>query len=60
MIPETDVPYLSPKPKRGKRNELTFIKYTAQKLANIFDLSLKEIDTKITETAGSYSVFKRS
>jgi len=51
MILETDAPYLSPTPKRGKRNEPAFMKYTAQKLADIFDLSLGEIDTKTTSTA---------
>lgn len=51
MVLETDAPYLSPPPKRGKRNEPAFMKYTAQKLADIFDLSLEEIDTKTTETA---------
>ncbi|MBO6586931.1 MAG: TatD family hydrolase [Gracilimonas sp.] len=51
MVLETDAPYLSPTPKRGKRNEPAFMKYTAQKLADIFDLSLEEIDIKTTETA---------
>jgi len=51
MILETDAPYLSPTPKRGKRNEPAFIRYTAQKLADIFDLSLEAIDAKTTETA---------
>lgn len=51
MILETDAPYLSPTPKRGKRNEPAFMKYTAQKLADIFGLSLQEIDAKTTETA---------
>lgn len=51
MVLETDAPYLSPTPKRRKRNEPAFMKYTAQKLADIFDLSLEEIDVKTTETA---------
>lgn len=51
MMLETDAPYLSPTPKRGKRNEPAFMKYTAQKLADIFGMSLEEIDTQTTETA---------
>lgn len=51
MVLETDAPYLSPTPKRGKRNEPAFIKYTAEKLAGLFDLSLEEVDAKTTETA---------
>lgn len=51
MMLETDAPYLSPTPKRGKRNEPAFMKYTAQKLADIFELSLDEIDERTTETA---------
>ncbi|MFA5670535.1 MAG: TatD family hydrolase [Balneolaceae bacterium] len=51
MVLETDAPYLSPAPKRGKRNEPAFMKYTAIKLAELFDLSLEEIDAKTTHTA---------
>lgn len=51
MILETDAPYLSPTPKRGKRNEPAFMKYTAEKLADIFGLSLEEVDKQTTETA---------
>ncbi|MDZ7807459.1 MAG: TatD family hydrolase [Gracilimonas sp.] len=51
MILETDAPYLSPTPKRGKRNEPAFMKFTAEKLADIFGLSLKEVDEQTTETA---------
>lgn len=51
MMLETDAPYLSPTPKRGKRNEPSFMKFTAQKLADIFEMSLDEIDEKTTETA---------
>ena len=51
MVLETDAPYLSPTPKRGKRNEPAFMKYTAEKLGILFDLSLKEVDAKTTETA---------
>lgn len=51
MVLETDAPYLSPTPKRGKRNEPAFMRFTAQKLADIFELSLEEVDNITTETA---------
>lgn len=51
MVLETDAPYLSPTPMRGKKNEPAFMKYTAQKLADIFGLSLEEIDNQTTQTA---------
>ena len=47
ILIETDSPYLAPVPNRGKKNEPSFLSYTAQKLADIKDISKKEI-TKIT------------
>lgn len=44
MILETDAPYLAPEPKRGKRNEPAFVKYTAQKLAVVKGLELEEVE----------------
>ena len=35
LLVETDSPYLSPVPFRGKKNEPSFIKYTIEKLAEI-------------------------
>ena len=35
ILIETDSPYLAPVPNRGKKNEPSFIKFTAEKLANI-------------------------
>ena len=47
ILIETDSPYLAPVPNRGKKNEPSFLSYTAQKLADIKNVSKKEI-TKIT------------
>ena len=41
LLIETDSPFLTPEPYRGKKNEPSFVKFTAEKLAN-----LKNIDTK--------------
>ncbi|WP_340105606.1 TatD family hydrolase [Rhodohalobacter sp. 8-1] len=51
LILETDAPYLSPEPKRGKRNEPSFMRYTAEKLADLKGISLERIASKTTETA---------
>ena len=47
LLIETDSPYLSPVPFRGKKNEPSFIKYTLEKLAEIKDSEFKDIE-KIT------------
>lgn len=43
LLIETDCPYLSPEPNRGKRNDSRNIKYTAQKIANIKGKTIEEI-----------------
>ncbi len=47
ILLETDCPYLSPVPMRGKRNEPLFVKYVAEKVAKIRELSVNEVE-KIT------------
>ena len=43
LLIETDSPFLAPEPKRGKKNEPSFVKYTAEKLAFIKNISNKEL-----------------
>lgn len=43
LLLETDAPYLSPVPKRGKRNESSYVIHTAQKIADIFRKDITEI-----------------
>ena len=43
VLIETDSPYLAPVPNRGKKNEPSFVKYTAEKLADIKDISKSEL-----------------
>ena len=43
ILIETDSPYLAPVPNRGKKNEPSFIKYTAEKLADIKKISTSDI-----------------
>ena len=43
LVVETDSPYLTPSPYRGKRNESSYTLHVAEKLASIFELGLDEI-----------------
>lgn len=51
VILETDAPYLAPVPYRGKRNEPSYIKLVAEKLAAICNVSVEEIAELTTENA---------
>ena len=43
LLIETDSPYLAPVPNRGKKNEPSFIKYTAEKLAEIKEIDISDL-----------------
>lgn len=43
LLIETDAPYLSPVPMRGKRNEPSFLKYTAQVISEIRGVGVSDI-----------------
>ena len=43
LLIETDSPFLAPEPNRGKKNEPSFIKYTAEKLAKIKEIHTEEL-----------------
>ena len=51
ILLETDSPYLSPVPFRGKRNESKYILYIAKKIAEIKNISLKEVADQTTANA---------
>ena len=55
MVLETDSPYLSPVPFRGKRNESSYIKYVAEKLAEVKGVPVEEV-ARIT-TANAQKIF---
>ena len=48
LLIETDSPFLSPEPNRGKKNEPSYIKYTAEKLANIKKIDKQELISATT------------
>ncbi len=43
LVLETDSPYLTPKPHRGKRNESAYTRYVAEKLAQVKGIGLQEV-----------------
>ena len=47
LLIETDAPYLTPEPFRGKRNKTPYIEYTAKKIAEIKGMTYEEV-AKIT------------
>lgn len=51
MMIETDAPYLTPVPHRGKRNEPAFIVHVAETIAKLKNLSVAEVDRATTENA---------
>jgi TatD DNase family protein len=55
IVLETDAPYLSPVPHRGKRNESAYVALVAQKLAEIYGVSVEEVAW--ATTANSKAVY---
>ena len=51
MLIETDSPYLAPEPVRGTRNDPRNVKYIAQKIADVKEITLKEVATVTYENA---------
>ena len=51
IVLETDAPYLTPVPHRGKRNESAYIPLIAQRLADIRNISLEELAAATTSNA---------
>ena len=56
IVLETDAPYLSPTPYRGKRNESSYITNVVDKLVDVYGLSFEEI-AEIT-TQNSKDIFR--
>ena len=51
LLLETDAPFLSPVPKRGKRNEPAFLIHTAEKIASLRNITLEEVARQTTLNA---------
>jgi TatD DNase family protein len=54
LMIETDAPYLTPMPHRGKPNEPAFLKHTAEFCAGLFKVSLDELTARTTENAKGF------
>lgn len=54
---ETDCPYMTPEPFRGKINKPLFVKLVAEKIAEIREIPLEEVEQQTTKNA--LEVFKR-
>ena len=51
ILIETDCPYLTPTPFRGKRNEPSYVKYIAEQIAELREMSFEELAELTTENA---------
>ncbi len=57
LLLETDAPYLTPHPLRGKRNETAYVRLVAEEAASIKGLSVEEIAAITTENA--FAIYKK-
>jgi TatD DNase family protein len=53
ILLETDAPYLTPAPHRGKRNEPSYVKHVAEKIAGIKKVGVEEVAKITTQNARS-------
>jgi TatD DNase family protein len=51
LLVETDAPFLTPEPFRGKRNEPSYVRYTAQRVAEIKNISFERVAEATAESA---------
>lgn len=51
LLIETDCPYLTPEPHRGKRNDSSYVRFVAEKVAQIKQLSFEEVAEVTLENA---------
>lgn len=51
VLVETDCPFLAPVPHRGKKNEPAFVALTAERLAELWGVSVTEVQAKTSENS---------
>ncbi len=58
ILTETDAPFLTPEPYRGKRNEPAHVQYVAEKIAELKDISREEVIEQIWDNTQKFFNFK--
>jgi TatD DNase family protein len=51
LVIETDAPFLTPHPHRGKRNEPAYVRFVAEQLARLHNTTLDQVATQTTQNA---------
>ena len=51
IVLETDSPYLTPVPYRGKQNNPVYVEFVAEKVASLKNISVEEVKKITTENA---------
>ena len=51
LVVETDAPYLTPSPHRGTRNESAYVRFVAEKIAELKGVGIEEVEVQTTENA---------
>ena len=51
LLVETDCPYLTPHPHRGAENEPAYVKFVAEEIARLKNISLEKVSNATTENA---------
>jgi len=54
ILTETDSPFLTPVPHRGKKNEPAFVRHVVEKIAEIKNLSLETVAEQVFKNAGQF------
>ncbi len=58
LLAETDAPFLTPHPHRGKRNEPSFVKLTIEKIAQLKGKTIEETATHLTQNFERIFLYK--
>ena len=58
LLTETDAPYMTPHPFRGKTNYPKFIKYTYLKMAEVLGMSFEQLEDQVRKN--TFALFKRT